>query len=76
MALPPDLDTTAPVLPALTLTAPTGNTYVVGTTAYVSAIAGRSGSFTVGAAPTDAETGVLDVVFPTLPGFTAGGPSA
>lgn len=67
------VDTTAPSEPTATLTAATGNSFISGTTAFTNPQAGKAGGFTVTSAPTDAESGILDVTFPTLAGFTSGG---
>ncbi len=66
------LDTTDPSTPALTLTASSG-AYVSGTTVFYR-LAG--GSFTVAATSSDAESGIAEVVFPTLAGASGGGGDA
>jgi hypothetical protein len=67
------VDTTAPGAFAASLTNATINSYVSGTTAYTNPQSGKSGGFTVTVSPTDAESGIKDVAFPTLTGFTSGG---
>jgi hypothetical protein len=67
------VDTTAPGAPALTLSAATGNTYVLGTTVTINAQAGKSGGFTAAATSTDADSGMQKINFPALTGFTSGG---
>jgi hypothetical protein len=59
--------------PGITLSSATGNTYVSGTTAYVNPQAGKSGSFHVSAAASDATSGMKKVSFPVPSGFTGGG---
>jgi hypothetical protein len=66
------VDTSAPTAPALTLSAASGNTYTTGTTAFISPLAGKSGSFTVGATTTDAASGIQKVNFPAPAGFSTG----
>ena len=61
-----------PSKPELTLSAPTGNTAVSGTTVYTNPQAGDAGGFTVGAATTDSFSGIKNVAFPALAGFTSG----
>ena len=67
------VDTSGPSAPSLSLSSATGNTYISGTTAYINAQAGKSGSFQASATRTDNDSGILKVNFPTLTGFTSGG---
>ncbi len=67
------VDTTASSTPTPTLSAATGNTFVSGTTAFINAQTGKSGGFTVTSSPTDAQSGIQNVVFPALTGFSSGG---
>jgi hypothetical protein len=67
------VDTSAPSAPSVSLSAATGDTFVTGSTVYVNAQAGRSGSFQMDATTTDADSGILKVNFPTLAGFSSGG---
>src|SRR5206468_1518885 len=67
------VDKSPPSTPALTLSEASGQTYVTGTTAYLNAQAGKSGSFQVDAATSDSESGIQKVSFPALSGFSAGG---
>ncbi len=67
------VDTTGPSAPTPTLSAATGNTYINGTTVYTNPQAGKSGGFTVTSAPTDSDSGILNVIFPALTGFSSGG---
>src|SRR5207244_4116653 len=71
----PDIkvDTSGPSAPSLSLSAASGNTYLSGTTAYINAQAGKSGSFQAAATTSDSDSGILKVNFPTLTGFTSGG---
>ena len=74
IALVVTVDTTAPSAPSLTLSAATGaNTYISGSTVFINAQAGRSGSFQLGATTTDADSGIQKVNFPALAGFSSGG---
>src|SRR6185312_14249023 len=50
-----------------------GNRFVNGTTVYINAQAGKSGSFQAAATSTDNDSGILKLNFPTLSGFTSGG---
>ncbi len=61
-----------PSTPALSFSATTGSTFVSGSTVYTDPQAGNSGAFTVSAATTD-PSGIKNVTFPTLTGFSAGG---
>ncbi len=67
------VDTTGPSAPSVTLSSASGNTFVSGTTVYINAQAGKSGSFQAAATSTDADSGILKLNFPTLTGFTSGG---
>jgi hypothetical protein len=71
----PDIkvDTTGPSAPSVTLSSASGNTFVSGTTVYINAQAGKSGSFQAAATSTDADSGILKLNFPALTGFTSGG---
>ncbi|MGZ4345572.1 MAG: hypothetical protein ACXVFB_00005, partial [Gaiellaceae bacterium] len=71
----PDImvDTTGPSAPSLSLSSATGNTYISGTTAYINAQAGKSGSFQAAATSTDNDSGLLKVNFPSPTGFSSGG---
>ncbi len=62
-----------PSTPELTLSGGSGSTYLNGTTAYTNPQSGNSGSFTVNASTSDSSSGIREVVFPTLTGFSAGG---
>ena len=46
-----------------------------GTTAYTNPQSGNSGSFTVNASTSDSSSGIREVVFPALSGFSSGGGS-
>jgi len=69
------VETAAPnsLAPTPTLSSATGNTFVNGATVYINPQSGRSGSFQASASATDPRSGVLNVVFPSLTGFTIGG---
>jgi Bacterial Ig domain len=67
------VDTSAPAAPSLSVSGATGNTFLSGTTAYINAQAGKSGSFQVTATTSDAQSGILKVNFPTPSGFSSGG---
>ncbi len=62
-----------PSTPELTLSGATGSTYLAGTTAYTNPQAGNSGGFEVSASTSDPGSGIREVSFPTLTGFTSGG---
>src|SRR2546430_13653671 len=49
------------------------NTYLSGTTAYINAQAGKSGSFQAAATSTDSDSGLLKLNFPSPSGFSSGG---
>jgi hypothetical protein len=63
----------AGLTPSITLSNATGNTFVSGTTAFINPQTGKSGSFKVAAASSDAVSGMVKVNFPGLTGFTSGG---
>jgi hypothetical protein len=67
------VDTSGPSAPSVSLSAATGNTFVSGSTVYINAQAGKSGSFQAAATSTDSDSGILKLNFPTLTGFTSGG---
>jgi hypothetical protein len=73
----PDIkvQTTAPgsLTPTATLSNASGDTFISGSTVFTNPQSGRSGSFKVSAAPTDATSGVLKVHFPSLAGYSSGG---
>ena len=62
-----------PSTPVLTVSKASGNTFVVGTTVYYDPQSGSSGGFTVSASTSDPFSGIKNVAFPTLSGFSAGG---
>ncbi|HEY2766808.1 MAG TPA: PKD domain-containing protein [Solirubrobacteraceae bacterium] len=62
-----------PSTPVLTLSGATGSTFLAGTTAYTNPQAGNSGGFTVSASTSDSGSGIREVVFPALSGFSSGG---
>src|SRR5213075_2675646 len=64
------VDTSGPSVP---LSSATGNTYINGTTVYINAQAGKSGSFQASATSTDGDSGILKLNFPSLSGFSGGG---
>ena len=57
----------------MTLSSASGNTFVSGTTVYINAQGGKSGSFQAAATSTDGDSGILKLNFPSLTGFTSGG---
>ena len=67
------VDTTGPSAPTPTLSAATGNTFISGTTVFINPQTGKSGGFTVTSNPTDNDSGIRNVIFPALIGFTSGG---
>jgi hypothetical protein len=67
------VDTSGPSAPSVTLSSASGNTFVSGTTVYINAQAGKSGSFQAAATSTDNDSGILKLNFPALSGFTSGG---
>jgi hypothetical protein len=67
------VDTSAPSAPAITLASASGNTYLSGTTAYINAQAGKSGSFQASATSSDGDSGILKLNFPGPSGFSGGG---
>jgi hypothetical protein len=66
------VDSTPPSTPGLTLSAPSGSTYISGNTVYINAQAGKSGGFQIAATTTDADTGIQKVTFPAVTGFSSG----
>jgi chitobiase/beta-hexosaminidase-like protein len=71
----PDIkvDTSGPSAPSVSLSSATGNTYITGSTVYINAQAGKSGSFQASATSTDGDSGIQKLNFPTLTGFSSGG---
>jgi hypothetical protein len=67
------VDTGGPSAPSVSLSSATGNTYISGTTVYINAQAGKSGSFQAAATSTDSDSGIQKLNFPTLTGFSSGG---
>ena len=68
------VDTTAPAAPGLTLADSSADVHTTGTTAFYRPAG--SGSFDVTASSSDAQSGILDYLFPTLTGFTTSGSGA
>jgi hypothetical protein len=68
------VDTSAPAAPDLTLGETSADVHTTGTTAFYRPAG--TGSFDVAVSSTDAHSGVLDYLFPTLTGFTASGSGA
>jgi PKD repeat protein len=62
-----------PSTPVLTLSGATGNTSLAGTTAYINPQGANAGAFTVSASTSDPFSGIKNVVFPALSGFSSGG---
>jgi PKD repeat protein len=62
-----------PSTPVLTLSGAGGSTFLAGTTAYTNPQAGNSGGFKVSASTSDSGSGIREVVFPALTGFSGGG---
>jgi PKD repeat protein len=62
-----------PSKPVLTLSGASGNSFIAGTTAYTNPQSGKSGGFKVSASTSDSFSGVKNVTFPALSGFTGGG---
>ena len=62
-----------PSTPVLTLSGASGSTFLAGTTAYTNPQSGNSGGFTVAASTSDSSSGIKEVVFPALSGFSSGG---
>ncbi len=67
------IDTTTPSVPALALAEADPGSYVSGTTLFYNPSGANSGTFTVDATASDAESGVDKVAFPALAGMTGGG---
>ncbi|TMK79966.1 MAG: hypothetical protein E6G45_02105 [Actinobacteria bacterium] len=69
------VDTTAPGAPGLTLSESpsSSNQFVSGTTLYYNPQGGNSGTFTVDASASDAESGIEKAIFPAVTGMTGGG---
>jgi hypothetical protein len=67
------VDTSGPSAPSVSLSSASGNTYLSGTTVYLNAQAGKSGSFQASATSTDSDSGILKLNFPSLSGFSGGG---
>jgi hypothetical protein len=67
------VDTSAPSAPSVSLSSASGNTYLSGTTAYINAQAGKSGSFQAAATSSDSDSGLSKLNFPSLSGFSGGG---
>ncbi len=62
-----------PSTPVLTLSGASGSTFLAGSTAYTNPQSGNSGGFTVNASTSDPISGIKNVVFPALAGFSGGG---
>jgi hypothetical protein len=62
-----------PSKPVLTLSGASGSSYLAGTTAYTNPQAGNAGGFTVNTSTSDPGSGIREVVFPALSGFSSGG---
>ncbi len=62
-----------PSKPALTISGASGNTLAVGSTVYYDPQSGSSGAFSVNASTSDPFSGIKNVTFPTLSGFSSGG---
>src|SRR5262249_39385613 len=67
------VDTSGPSAPSVSLSSATGNTYINGSTVYINAQAGKSGSFQASATSSDGDSGIQKLTFPTLTGFSSGG---
>ncbi len=67
------VDTTAPSAPSLTVSESSPLSYVTGTTLYYNPQSSNSGSFSVTATSTDAQSGVAKITFPSVSGATGGG---
>ena len=67
------VDTSQPATFTPALSNATGNTFINGSTVYTNPQAGKSGGFDVVAAPTDPESGIQKVTFPSPTGFSSGG---
>src|SRR5205823_3676557 len=66
------VDTSGPSAPSVSLSSASGNTFISGTTVYINAQAGKSGSFQTSATSSDNDSGILKLNFPALSGFTSG----
>jgi PKD repeat protein len=62
-----------PSTPVLTVSKASGNTLLAGTTVYYDPQGGNSGAFTVSASTSDPFSGIKNVAFPALGGFSGGG---
>jgi PKD repeat protein len=62
-----------PSKPVLTLSGASGSSFVSAGTAYTNPQSGKSGGFTVSASTSDSFSGIKNVAFPALGGFTSGG---
>jgi hypothetical protein len=67
------VDASAPALPALSLSESSPNEAVTGTTLYYNPSGSNAAAFTVGSSPSDGESGVAKVTFPSLGGMAGGG---
>ena len=69
------IDQSAPAAPVLTLSESPASAYqhVSGTTVYYNPQGGNSGTFSVDASASDAQSGIEKVTFPALTGMTGGG---
>jgi len=67
------VDTTQPSVPALTLNESDPDSHVAGTTLYYNPGGSNSGSFSVDATSSDAESAIDRIGFPTVGGLTGGG---
>jgi hypothetical protein len=67
------VDTSGPTPPTLTLTESSPLSHVAGDTLYYNAQGANSGSFTVDASTSDAQSGIAMVTFPSVAGITGGG---
>jgi large repetitive protein len=67
------LDNTAPAAPTITPSESDAFTYVTGTTVFYNAQGANSGSFTVDATSSDADSGIKKINFPAVAGMAGGG---
>src|SRR5581483_4084991 len=67
------VDTTAASAPSLTLSESSALEYASGTTLYYNPQGSNSGSFTVDATSSDAQSGIQKLNFPAVTGMTGGG---